>query len=311
MKLQQLRYLIQIAESGSFTKAATKLNIAQPALSKQIRMLESDLGVALFIRDGRGVEPTAAGRELVQRASTLFNDLYEMRQSIASYREVVEGKVTIGMMPMLGAHVVPDLLLRARQMHPNVQINFMVGMSHAIHEWVISGRADFGLVSTSSETSTYLVYKPLAHDRMEFVTSASDTSIEDGNVVTLAEAALHPLVIPTRANGLRTLIDNSAASKGLTLQPVIEVDSIDIIKRLVRTGIGKSILPKFSIIEEVERGEFRSAPVVEPGMTYEAAITFPAERPLSTISAAVASILQEVVLSVMGQTATNDAIDYS
>src|SRR5690606_11628540 len=110
MKLQQRRYLIQIAESGSFTKAATKLNIAQRAFRTESRLLGSDLAGALVVRDGRGVEPTAAGRELSTRAGVLFTDLYEMRQAVTRYRDVVEGTVTIGMMPMLGAHVVPDLL---------------------------------------------------------------------------------------------------------------------------------------------------------------------------------------------------------
>ncbi|RUT34801.1 LysR family transcriptional regulator [Arsenicitalea aurantiaca] len=310
MKLQQLRYLIQVAESGSFTKAATKLNIAQPALSKQIRLLESDLGVALFVRDGRGVEATAAGRELLRRAGLLFHDLYEMRQAVTSYRDVVEGTVTIGMMPMLGAHVVPDLLLRARQLHPNVRINFMVGMSDAIHEWVIAGRVDFGIVSTAAETSKYLVYQPLATSRMELVHSVSDAAVNEGNAMTLAEALQLPLVIPTKANGLRSLIERGAAEKGLSLQPVIEVDSIDIIKRLVRTGIGGAILPRFSILEELERGDFRSDPIVEPELTYEAAITFPVERPLSSISSAIASILQEVVISVLSE-APSVSNDYS
>ena len=297
MKLQQLRYLIQVAESGSFTKAATTLNIAQPALSKQIRLLEADLGVLLFNRDGRGVETTAAGRELVQRAGVLFNDLYDMRRSVMKYQDIVEGNITIGIMPMLGAHVVPELLLRARELHPNVRVNVTVGMSHAIHEWVISGRVDFGIVSTASGATPYLVYEHLGGDRLQFVTSMSDSPSEEGGAVTLAEALLHPLVIPTKANGIRALIDSCAAKLGVTIEPVLEVDSIEIIKRLIQTGIGRTILPRFSVADEVARGEFRSDPIVDLDLDYEVAICFPAERPLSPIASAIASILREVVIA--------------
>ncbi|WP_193334784.1 LysR family transcriptional regulator [Devosia beringensis] len=297
MKLQQLRYLIQVAESGSFTKAATKLNIAQPALSKQIRLLEDDLGVLLFSRDGRGVLPTAAGRELVDRASSLFTDLYDMRQSVMRYRDTVEGSVTIGMMPLLGAHVVPGLLLRARELHPNVRVNLMVGMSSAIHEWVISGRVDFGVVSAAAETSTYLVYEVVGRDRLHLVTSTLDLPAEEGGVVTLAEALAYPLVLPTKSNGIRALIERNATNLGLTVQPVLEVDSVEIIKRLLPTGIGRTILPSYSIAEEVKRGELRSDPIVDPEMDHEVAISFTAERPLSPIASAIASILRQVVVA--------------
>lgn len=293
MKLQQLLYLIQVAESGSFTRAATKLNLAQPALSRQIRLLEEDLGVPLFRRDGRGVEPTAAGRELVGRATTLFSDLYEMRQAVMRYRGTVEGIVTIGMMPLLGAHVVPSLLLRARELHPNVKINFMIGMSHAIHEWAISGRVDFGVVSTAVESSTYLVSEEIAHDRLHLVASAADDGAAEGSV-TFAEALSQPLVIPNKANGIRAVIDRYALGRDVAVAPVLEVDSIEIIKRLIPTGIGRTILPRFSVAAEVAAGLFRSHPIVEPDLDYKVAITFTAERPLSPIAAAVAGILKQI-----------------
>lgn len=299
MKLQQLRYLIQVAESGSFTRAATKLNLAQPALSRQIRLLEDDLGVALFLRDGRGVEPTAAGRELVKRATALFEDLYAMRQAVTSYRDTYEGEITIGMMPLLGAHVVPGLLLKARELHPNVKISFMVGMSTAIQEWTISGRVDFGVISTAVETSTYLVSREIAQDRLHLVEAASGASGTEGPV-TLAGALSHPLVIPTQANGIRAVIDRYAAEANLTIDPVLEVDSIEIIKRLVPTGIGATILPRFSIVDEVAAGQLRSSPITAPEMGYTVSIIFPVERPLSATAAAIADILEGVGLVELG-----------
>ncbi len=293
MKLQQLRYLIQVAESGSFTKAATKLNMAQTALSRQIKLLEEDLGVTLFRRDGRGVEPTAAGSELVRRATALFTDLYEMRQAVVGYRHTVEGDVTIGMMPLLGAHVAPTLLLSARDLHPNVKIKFMVGMSHAIHEWAIAGRIDFGVVSTAIESSSYLMSDEIAGDRLHLVTSADQAGAGKRATVTFAEALAQPLVIPSKLNGIRAVIDSYALEAGLEVTPVIEVDSLEIIKRLVPTGIGRTILPRFSVASEVAAGQLRSVPIVDPELDYRVAITYSVERPLSPTASAIATILRQ------------------
>lgn len=299
VKLQQLRYLIQVAESGSFTKAATKLNMAQTALSRQIRLLEEDLGVTLFRRDGRGVEPTAAGSELVQRATALFTELYEMRQAVISYRHTVEGDVIIGMMPLLGAHVVPALLLNARDLHPNVKIKFMFGMSHAIHEWAIAGRIDFGVVSTAVKSSSYLMSDEIAGDRLHLVTSADRPDESEHATVTFAEALAQPLVIPSKLNGIRAVIDSYALEAGLDITPVIEVDSIEIIKRLVPTGIGRTILPRFSVASEVTAGQLCSVPIVDPELAYRVAITYSVERPLSPTAVAITSILRQVTAKAL------------
>jgi LysR family nitrogen assimilation transcriptional regulator len=303
LKLQQLRYFVQVAECGSFTRAATKLNLAQPALSRQIRLLEDDLGVPLFRRDGRGVEPTAAGVELMQRANALFAELYEMRQSVMAYRGTADGDVTIGILPLFGATVVPALLLRAREAHPHVTIKLMVGMSDAIHEWTVAGRIDFGVVSTAAETSTYLVAREIAQDRLYLVTAAASAPVPAGTPITLADALGRPLVIPTKSNGIRAVIDRYVRQGGLAVTPAFEVDSIEIIKRLVPTGIGGTILPGFSVVNEVASGLFTVNPIIEPELDYKVDLTFPIDRPLSRNAAAIAEILSAVASETVGRNA--------
>jgi LysR family nitrogen assimilation transcriptional regulator len=301
LKLQQLRYFVQVAECGSFTRAATKLNLAQPALSRQIRLLEEDLGVPLFRRDGRGVEPTAAGVELLQRANALFVQLNEMRQSVMAYRGAADGAVTMGIMPLFGATAVPSLLLRAREAYPHITIKLMVGMSDAIHEWTIAGRTDFGVVSSAAETSTYLVSQEIARDRLCLVTAAGAAALPPGVPITLADALDRDLVIPTKSNGIRAVIDRYARQGDLAVAPSFEVDSIEIIKRLVPTGIGGTILPKFSIAGEVAAGLFSINPIVEPELEYKMDITFPVDRPLSRNAAAIAELLSAIAAETVGR----------
>ena len=300
MKLEQLRYFIQVAEAGSFSRAATKLNLAQPALSRQIRLLEDELGVALFRRDGRGVEPTAAGDELMRRSNALFAELYEMRQSIMGYRGIADGHVTIGILPLFGATVVPALLLQARELHPNVKINLMVGMSDAIHEWTIARRVDFGVVSTAVERSTYLVAQEIARDELHLVSAIDAGGKPSGEPISFAEAIAQPLVIPTKANGIRAVIDRYARQDGLVVSPAFEVDSVEIIKRLLPTKIGATILPRFSVVNELASGLFKNNPIVDPNLEYKVDITFPVDRPLTRNAAAIADILRSIAAKAVG-----------
>lgn len=300
MKLEQLRYFIQVAEAGSFSRAATKLNLAQPALSRQIRLLEDELGVALFRRDGRGVEPTAAGDELMRRSNALFAELYEMRQSIMGYRGIADGHVTIGILPLFGATVVPALLLQARELHPNVKINLMVGMSDAIHEWTIARRVDFGVVSTAIERSAYLVAQEIARDELHLVSAIDAGGKPSGEPISFAEAIAQPLVIPTKANGIRAVIDRYARQDGLVVSPAFEVDSVEIIKRLLPTKIGATILPRFSVVNELASGLFKNNPIVDPNLEYKVDITFPVDRPLTRNAAAIADILRPIAARAVG-----------
>ena len=250
MTLSQLRYVIQIAEAGSFTRAATELNVAQPSLSRQVKLLEEELGVPLFHRDGRGVVPTAAGQELVRRAAMVFDYLYDLRKAVMTFRGQADGVVTVGILPLFGATVVPTLLLRCREHHPNLNVKIMVGMSNAVREWLISGRVDFGVLSPSAENRKFLKESPLATDHLNLV-SAGDLPNGGKGSVTFAQALATKLIIPTPNNGIRAVIDRYARQNDLVVTPTLEVDSIEIIKGLILTGAGTTILPRFAIAREI------------------------------------------------------------
>lgn len=293
MKLLQLRYLIQVAETGSFTKAATKLNVAQPALSRQIKLLEDELGVTLFRRDGRGVEPTAAGNELVRRSMDIFQHLYDAREAVMAYRDQPEGEVTIGILPAFGAAVMPGLLLRCRDEYPGVTIKAMVGMSSVVQEWLMSGRIDFGVISSLADTGQFIRTSRIATAKLHRVCRAQDAPNDTGPVP-LPQALNAPLIIPSRANGIGALIHSAAERESITLQPALEVDSIEIIKGLVLSGVGATLLPRFTIEKELSSGAVKSREVAEPALEYHVELATLADRPLSKHATIVAETLKAV-----------------
>ena len=293
MKLLQLRYLIQLAETGSFTKAATKLNVAQPVLSRQIKQLEQELGVALFRRNGRGVEPTAAGQELVRRSVTVFQYLSETREAVTAFLDKADGEVTIGILPLFGAAVVPELLLRCRDEHPGLRIKVMVGMSPAVHEWLISGRIDFGVISSSLETSKFIKTSRIASDFLHLVYRA-EGSTDNNKPITLAKALETELVIPSRNNGIGTVIAAIAQRENIAVKPKIEVDSIEIIKGLILSGVGSTLLPRFAIEREIRAGLLHSRKVTSPPLEYHLDLATAVEKPLNRNAGIVAEILRSV-----------------
>lgn len=293
MNFRQLRYLIQVAETGSFSKAALQLNVAQPALSRQIKLLEEELGVPLFRRTGRGAEVTNAGRELVGRAIEIMQALLEAREAVATHRGLAEGEVRIGVLPLFGASIIPDLLLRCKKLYPYLKIHVEVGMSPAIHEWLISGRIDFGTISYSDAVSQSVKTREIFATPMLLVRLAEDEE-SPGVPISLDEALRRSLVLPTKSHGVRKLIDHAAERGELTPQPGIEVDSIEIIKGLLLSGVGSTILPRFPLGREIDAGLLASRPILGSLQDYRIALATSLERPLTPSATIVADLIAEI-----------------
>ncbi|WP_193334782.1 LysR family transcriptional regulator [Devosia beringensis] len=298
MKLIQLRYFVQVAEIGSFTKAAEKLNVAPPALSRQIKLLEEELGVLLLSRDGRGAEATPAGQELLSRSTQIFQSLYEARRAVMAFSGTVGGDVTLGLPPLFGAAVVPELLIRCRELYPALKIKIMVGMSYAVQEWLLAGRIDFGVVSSLTEVSKLIKTTELASDVLEYVCLTADAT-GDGPIE-ITEVLAMPLIIPGRENGIGAAIFSAADQEGITLEPLYLIDSIEIIKGLILAGGGSTLLPKFAVAKEVAAGLIRTRPIANRAVAYHVETAVVADSPLSKGARMVADVMRDVCMKIRG-----------
>lgn len=299
VNIKQLQYLVQIAEARSFSKAAVRLNVAQPALSRQIRLLEEELGVPLLHRTGRGATPTEAGRELVSRTLFLLKYLHDTREALIARRGVVSGKVRIGVIPIFGAAVIPHLLTRCKAQHPLLDVRVEIGMTQSVQEWIVSGRVDFGVISMHDEITKAVAVRPVVAAPLLLVAPRDDAPAGTGPVP-LTEVLARRLVIPQPGHGIRGIIDRAARRVGAQVTPVLEVDSIEIIKALVLMGAGATVLPEFAVGKEIADGDFVVRPIADPVETYRAALANSLELPLTPSAAVVADLIAELSAGIRG-----------
>lgn len=255
MDLRELRYFRAVAELGSFGKAATHLHVAQPALSRQIRKLEHDLGVELLLRNARGVQLTAAGRVLLNRTVALDRDIEEARRETSLYAQQVVGVIRIGAAFPVAQRMLPRLVADYRETYPAVTIELEESGSGPMVDWLMEDRLDVCLIEPPSHPHTELTCIPLWIESVRLIGPASDKRMADGPMK-LAQIAALPLILPARQYSIRRLVDGAFTRAHLTYRPSLEVNGASLIIELVKQGLGYTLMPT-SAITPSERSHFK------------------------------------------------------
>lgn len=273
--MRHLEIFQQVAQHGGFNRAAAHLHIAQSALSRHVQQLEIDLGVALFERSGRGVNLTPAGEILAQRVDSLLRQFRQTRDELIAKADIPRGELTIGLPPSMQAFAT-QLLACYRKAHPDVALTVRVSTSIELREWLLSGQVDvaiFGIL----EPETVLESYPFRRDQVYALGPAG--SDLNGQAIDMRTFAKLPLVMTSRPNSMRLLIDHAAHRLSLPLDVVMDVNSIPLIIDLVRAGLGYTALPSNAIRDLQGRCEFTSAPLNH--ISYSWTICNSRERKLS------------------------------
>lgn len=290
MDIRQLRYFVGIVEAKSFSRAALRLNIAQPALSLHVRNMEADLGTVLLLRTPQGVLPTDAGTLLLERARSIIAEFEATKRAVAEHDSEPAGEVRLGLPGTLGEMVSVPLILAVRERFPRIRLKIAEAMSGYVLEWLHAGRADLGLlylpVDERGLKSTPILSEELRLfsrlDGVEDVPRPSDGPVD------LAEIATLPLVLPGADHGLRSLVDAAVEARGLDLATVVEVDSYRSIKELVSHGLGYSILPANAVERQPTR--FRTWPIGAPPFSRTVHLVRPFDRAASKAAGAVEAL---------------------
>ncbi|MEZ5922919.1 MAG: LysR family transcriptional regulator [Hyphomicrobiaceae bacterium] len=295
MDLRQLRYFTQVVESGSFSKAASQLHVAQPALSQHVRHLEEELGVVLLHRSSQGVKPTEAGERLLLHARRILADFAEITDAVRGRSVAPRGVVRVGLPGTVGELLAAPLIEAALQRYPDVRIRIVEAMSGFVLDWLRRGDLDLAMIYATSDPRGLNVHHGLSEEICLFASPAfAETPMPAGATLTLAEAAQLPLVVPGLGHGLRELIELVAAEKGVDIVPAIEIDSYAQIKKLVRRGVGFGILPKMAVDAETKAGDFKTWHFKTP-ITRKVYLAYSVERPLSTASRAVGQLAWDLM----------------
>lgn len=241
MDLRQLEIIRAIAETGSFTAAAEKLHVSQSAVSRQILLLEDELGESVFHRIGRRIRITPAGEALLQLSNRVFQDLDETVSAISDTQEHLRGTLRLvgGMTVCL--YVFPTLLSEIRRVHPELDLKITVASTERSIAMLRSGVGDLGLLTLPIEASD-LVSVPVLREELLLVSPPSHPFARH-KLVTPADLKGQPFILFETGSITRRLVNDLFTRENIDADVVMETENVEIIKAMVRTGLGIGIVP--------------------------------------------------------------------
>jgi LysR family transcriptional regulator, nitrogen assimilation regulatory protein len=292
MDLKQLEYFLKVAELGSFTKAANTLNVAQPALSRHVQQLEVELGQPLLTRNGRGAVATEAGRTLMEYARGILYQVERAKIELTQAEETPSAKVSIGL-PSSVAKVLTVPLTRAfRQRLPTALLCVTEGLSTSLQDALIAGRIDIALLYNPTATSQLQIQTVLFEELFLIDSAANANKIKRSYAIALSRISHEPLIIPTRPNAIRMLVESELSAFGLIPSIMMEIDGVGAILDLVADGLGKAVLPMNAILTAPKPERFIHQKII--GLKSHLMIAISAQRPATQTQSAMQFLIQEL-----------------
>jgi len=252
MDLRQLEILQAIAETGSFTACGRKLHVSQSAISRQILLLEEELGEPLFLRIGRQVRMTPAAESLVQLGQRVFQDVRDTVGAITDRTRELRGTLRLSGGMTVCLYVFPPLLKQLRRAHPALEVRLTVAGGRSVQE-IRGGRVDVGLL-TLPVVEPDLVTVPALREELLLVTTPAHSLAKRKKVFAKDLAGL-PFILFELGSGTRRVIDHFFASENIEPTVLMDTENVEIIKAMVKTGQGVGIVPYQAIAREVKAGQ--------------------------------------------------------
>lgn len=290
MELRQLRYFLQVADFKSFSRAALAVRIAQPALSRHIRKLEEEMGVALFYRDGRGAILTEQGQRYYERVSDILRQLDKAAAELQTDDDMATGEVAIGVPTELGPRFILQIVQLFRSRYPSARIRAAESGSAQIAEWLQSSRLDAGFIYDPQDHQN-LPVKALVEETLYLIGPKGD-HLTAPETVPFHQIVHLPLILPELGGNLRQRIAGAATQLGQTAHCETDIDSLPAIKQAVMDGAGYTILPYASICEEVQRGLLNAARIVEPDLVRPLGFAIRPNGALSLVTNKLVALVQ-------------------
>jgi LysR family transcriptional regulator, nitrogen assimilation regulatory protein len=289
MDLQRLRYFAAVADAGSFSRAAAALHLTQPSLSRQVLLLEEELGHRLLEHTGRGAIPTEAGQALLAHARAIFELADRAGADMQDRQRSPRGRITIGLPPRVAHAITGDLVERFRAQFPDAGITIMEDLSIRLRESLIAGSLDMAVV-----------FDPPPSPQIQF-----DTLVREPLVLIsrkalpprlrLREVAGRALVMPSGPHALRRVLEEHTGPQGYALDIVAEVDSVLTLLSLVARGVGDTVLPASAVREWNRREPLHVAAIHAPVIRNKLALAVPVARAGTKLSRFAARLLRELV----------------
>jgi LysR family nitrogen assimilation transcriptional regulator len=296
VELKQLEYFVHVAELGSFTKAAALLQVAQPALSRQVRRLEVELKQTLLHRNGRGVTTTEAGKRLLAHGRGILHQVGCAKEEVEGVKGAPVGRVAVGMPPTIAKLLTVPLVNEFRARLPRGVLSIVEGLSASIQEWLQIGRIDLALLY-NPVTSPAVDTVPFLEEELFLIGPRRGQG--SARPVAMRDLPSFPLIIPSRPNAIRMQVETQLAKIGARPSVALEIDGVDAILGLVAEGHGFAVLTLNAVRASGKPDTYLPRPIVKPRLRSQLALAVSAQRPATAIQRATLSLIQDFGLKVL------------
>ncbi|MDE2333558.1 MAG: LysR family transcriptional regulator [Rhodospirillales bacterium] len=289
MDIRQLRYFLRVAELRSFTRAADELHVAQPALSRQVKLLEEELGLCLMHRHGRGVMLTEAGTELLTRSAHLVNAFDRLVIDMQRRAGAAErGSLTLGVPISLTRRITMPILARCRTDLPSVTLRVVEGHSELVADWLSSGKVDLAILF-GDHPRRGIAAEPIGTEEVHAIVGAHSAWAQRKNV-TAAELAGMTLALPRRSHSTWMMLD----AAGIRPQHVIEADTLLEMLQAVYDGAGATLLAPSTVADEIAAGKLCAIPLAG-GLMRSLVLAHATAHPQPSVSRLAAPLIRAEV----------------
>jgi len=245
-----LRAFLAVADCGSFSRAAERLHVSQPAVTKRVQALEQQLDRPLFDRVGRRIYLTAAGKLLRPRAEALLADLADTERELKNLSDAVAGRLPLATSHHVGLHRLAPALRAFTRRHPEAQLDIRFEDSEAAHELVRQGQTELAVVTLDPKGTPDLDCRPVWTDPLCFVIAAEHPLARAGRVP-LPALIDEPVILPGENTFTGRIVLELFAAHGLTLTPALATNYLETIGMLVGAGLGWSVLPRSMLTPQI------------------------------------------------------------
>lgn len=298
MDLKQLEYFVRVAELGSFTRAAIALDVAQPALSRQVRLLEVELRQTLLVRNGRGATPTEAGKLLLAHGRGILHQVERAKEELGRVRGALAGRVAIGLPPSLARVLAVPLTRAFRQKLPQASLSISEGLTANMQEWLITGRLDIAVLYNAQPVPEIEI-QPLREEELWLVQQRPPGLSEDPPPppMPLRELAEVPLIIPSRPNAFRMQVETELANIGCRPIVALEIDGVSAILDLVADGAGAALLSRNAVASSIKPSAYRLRGIT-PALRTRLSLATSSQRPATLTQQQTLGLIAETLAAV-------------
>ena len=298
MDFDQVRTVIEIAKHKSFSRAAEHLYRTQPAISKQVRSLEQELGQRLFLRTGRQVELTPAGRILLEHCEQLAELRRQAQEALQRMAVAPRGRLAIGANEATSLYVLPPVFARFHASYPDIRLRIHRNFTRKLVERVLANALDFAVVSLPVEEKDLTVL-PLFRDELLWIVPPRHP-LAGQRSLTVEQVAEHPLIFP-RTGRTRALFESIFAARALEPRISLELASVEAIKKFVAAGMGISLISRSFAAEEAAAGMVRLVPLQGVKLTRELGLIHHRDKSICPVMNAFLTVVNELRPSLIGE----------